>query len=167
MVADHGVVVDRAPRRAVVADRLGRPARRRWAGLDPARMVQFGGEHIDLEAGRGGRQLPGRPALRGRHLERRDRALRLGGRDRRITAQGRRDLSPVLSPHDDSHGPDQLDHPRKSVRHTHGDYLSKSCRARDDKGRPCPHSRRSGETRSRAVIDRNPPIHEPIAANTT
>ena len=32
---------------------------------------------------------------------------------------------------------------------------------------PRPHSRRTGSTRSRAVIERNPPIHEPSAANTT
>ena len=56
--------------------------------VDPARMIETGRKRIDLEPGCRDRRLPG-PSLGGRHLERRDAALRFCRRDRRRAAPGR------------------------------------------------------------------------------
>ena len=140
----HGVVED-GIYRLRQRQRLGREHVAVRQHADPARVLEPGRERVDLEPGGGGRRLPLAPAFGGRHLERRNPALRLGGRDRRIAAQSRRDLSPVLSPHDDSRGPDQLDHPRKSVRQSHCNRLSILPRprretplTRDEAARPGP-----------------------------
>ena len=69
--AQHGVVEDRADA-ARHAQRLGRQHVAIGQHVDPARMLEAGREGVDLEPRRGNRRLPGGPASRGRHLQRRD-----------------------------------------------------------------------------------------------
>ena len=83
--------------------------------LDPARMVEPGGEGVDLQARRAGRQVPVLPARGHRHLERHD-ALRLRLRDLRRSPHGR--LSRRLhAPH---HGDGPADNRRGPCEQTHG-----------------------------------------------
>ena len=88
----HRMVEQRARCAAGLLQRLGHGDVAVGQHVDPARMLQPGGEGVDLQAGRGTRHLPGGPALRGGHLQRRDAALRQRGRDLRRRAHGRRAL---------------------------------------------------------------------------
>ena len=78
------------------------------------------GERVDLEPGRRDRRLPGGPAPGGRHLERRDAALRLGRRDRRRAAHGRLGGAGLAPPPQDRRGADQRDDAAENARQAHG-----------------------------------------------
>jgi hypothetical protein len=78
-------------------------------------MLEIGRERVDLEPRSGDRRPPRGPALGGRHLERRNGALGLCGRDGGIAAESGLKLPPVLSPHDDSGGADQFDDSGESL----------------------------------------------------
>jgi hypothetical protein len=72
--------------------------------VDPARMLEAGGEGVDLQARSGDGGPSGVPAARRRHLERRDGALRTRRRDRRTVAEGLREhaLAAVADPDHDA-----------------------------------------------------------------
>ena len=76
-------------------------------------MLEIGRERVDLEARERGSALVPAPPLGGRHLERRNAALRLGGRNGRIGAEGLRHLPAILPPQDDRRRADPFDHARK------------------------------------------------------
>ena len=84
---DHGVVEEGAGR---IGDgqQLGGENVAVGQHMDPTGVLQAGRECVDREARRRDRRLPGRPPSGRRHLERRQAALRLGGRYRRRRPHG-------------------------------------------------------------------------------
>ena len=105
---DHGVVeqaVDRVRR----GQRFGDEDVAIRQHVDPSRMLEVGRKRVDLKPGSGVRRLSRAPTPGGRHLERREAALRLGEWNGRIAAEGLCDLSAILPPQHDRCSADLLD----------------------------------------------------------
>jgi hypothetical protein len=112
-------VVKYAPGRACDLRRLGDQDVAIGKYVDPARMVQAGRKRVDLESRRRCWLLPIAPPSRCRHLERRDRALRLCRWNRRSVAPGGlrcRALQPAPRQRGSA---DQGDDARKNAGKTH------------------------------------------------
>ena len=116
--------------------------------LDPARMVEAGRERIDLEPGRDRRLLALAPAPGGRHLQRRQRALRLRfGNGRRLApgrrGRGARQLSPLQRD-----AADERDELREDAGKCHENPLSNPAALSNDGSSKAPRGLRPGSSTS-------------------
>ena len=95
--------------------------------VDPARMVETGRKRIDLEPRCCHRNLRAGPSLGGRHLERRDGALRLRHRYHRRAAPGRLRCCALQPPPQQRGAADQRHDARENSGHGHVLLLSAPC----------------------------------------